>query len=451
MWALPACGIVMVFPEVAPAWATTTALVACAALMIWKAIVVRRHYQIWLLPAVVLMGGLVSSSLSVNPEVSRQKMALLVLGMTTLVLFGFRQAEDTVGFLRGWGVAFLLGMATLALIGPLFLSMDPPLELAGVAIWETRLMEVPEDLHRNTLAGLLAMAVTLNAAFLAAAARYRSSRQELVLLSTLGGVLLLMLLATKSRGAAVAGLLGISVILVVGIGRRFALPVVLGWSALAVAALGSFVIYGLPDGMLSRLELWDRSLQALQVLPFTGGGPGAFSKLIPDLFPLYSYSPDATPPHAHSLPLQAALDLGLPGLIAVTTLAFGVLAAGARKIRSKSGGGNGELRLVLLGYELSLVTVLVQGLVDSPLWLNKPHPLIFFTAGMILCGPPPDPERSRRLHPELAGAARTLVYWVGCSLVAVTIAVSSPLAAVVAALVAGAWIGIREGWRWRLH
>jgi putative inorganic carbon (HCO3(-)) transporter len=66
----------------------------------------------------------------------------------------------------------------------------------------------------------------------------------------------------------------------------------------------------------SRVELWSRAIYGIQDFPLTGMGMNAFRKVLPVLYPLFLISPDWDVAHAHNHLLQAALDLGLPGLVA---------------------------------------------------------------------------------------------------------------------------------------
>jgi putative inorganic carbon (hco3(-)) transporter len=62
----------------------------------------------------------------------------------------------------------------------------------------------------------------------------------------------------------------------------------------------------------------------IQDFPFTGMGMNVFRKVVPVLYPLFLIGPDIDIGHAHNEFLQAALDLGIPGLIAFLALYIGV-------------------------------------------------------------------------------------------------------------------------------
>jgi putative inorganic carbon (HCO3(-)) transporter len=74
------------------------------------------------------------------------------------------------------------------------------------------------------------------------------------------------------------------------------------------------------DGIAGRLEIWSRALYGIRDFPFSGMGMNAFRKVMPVLYPAFSISPTVDVAHTHNQLLQTALDLGLPGLIAYTSI-----------------------------------------------------------------------------------------------------------------------------------
>ncbi len=77
-----------------------------------------------------------------------------------------------------------------------------------------------------------------------------------------------------------------------------------------------------------RLEVWSRAIYGIQDFPLTGMGMNTFRYVVHVLYPIFSFPPDIDIGHAHNEFLQAALDLGLPGLVAFVALylgAFGML------------------------------------------------------------------------------------------------------------------------------
>ena len=82
-----------------------------------------------------------------------------------------------------------------------------------------------------------------------------------------------------------------------------------------------------------RVELWSRALYGIHDFPFTGMGMNVFRKVMPGLYPTYMATPGFDVAHAHNHLLQAALDLGVPGLIAYLALWIGTAALLVRVYR----------------------------------------------------------------------------------------------------------------------
>jgi O-antigen ligase len=77
-------------------------------------------------------------------------------------------------------------------------------------------------------------------------------------------------------------------------------------------------------------------------------GMNTFRKLMPALYPGYPYLPGEEVPHAHNHVLQAALDLGIPGLVAylglwvvAAVLLVAVYRRGADRSHRAAAGGLG--------------------------------------------------------------------------------------------------------------
>jgi O-antigen ligase len=165
------------------------------------------------------------------------------------------------------------------------------------------------------------------------------------------------------------------------------------YTAAAVAGTVLLAIVGLPfldkifgGGALptweSRKEVWDRALYMLQDFPFTGIGAGTFVKVLPVLYPLFLTTDDVF--HSHNLYLQVAVDFGFFGLVSFSGLlaCAGILSLRSyRRFRSK---GDIAGMMLITGYCCGLFAMLLHGLVDSPLWLTKPHAVPFLFMGMLV-------------------------------------------------------------------
>src|SRR5262249_12513263 len=73
---------------------------------------------------------------------------------------------------------------------------------------------------------------------------------------------------------------------------------------------------GMTGNVSGRIELWSRAIDGITDFPLTGMGMNSCRKVMPVLYPAFQVAPDFDIAHAHNHLLQAALDLGIPGLLA---------------------------------------------------------------------------------------------------------------------------------------
>jgi len=152
---------------------------------------------------------------------------------------------------------------------------------------------------------------------------------QLIHLAVTGGNLLL----TQSRGASFG--LGVGLVALLAWhsprSRRW-LGLLLVTAAVVVVVAGARNIWelasqhtgpGLEIQIGGRVELWSTAVHGIEEFPITGMGMNAFRKLMPVLYPVYLNALDYDVAHPHNQLLMAALDLGLPGLIAYLALWLG--------------------------------------------------------------------------------------------------------------------------------
>ena len=137
-----------------------------------------------------------------------------------------------------------------------------------------------------------------------------------------------------------------------------------------------------------RLEVWSRAIYGIQDFPFTGMGMNTFRKVMPALYPLFTISPEVDIGHAHNEFLQAALDLGIPGLIAFIALylgAFWMLFQIWRDRSSQilSATGAFSHRWLALGLGSGLFAHLLYSLTDAIQLGSKYGPLFWMLLGLI--------------------------------------------------------------------
>ncbi len=180
----------------------------------------------------------------------------------------------------------------------------------------------------NELAGVLCWLLPLQLACLITCLRGRRPGR-VALAAALALAMLFsgfLLLATLSRGGILAAVLGLLLVAACHVSARWRLVLTIG----VLVGLAALVAYtgsradqnfvGDAVGMTGRLEIWSRAVLGIADFPLTGMGVNGFRHVVDVLYPLYSVPADIDLGHAHNQLLQAALDLGLPGLVAYVAL-----------------------------------------------------------------------------------------------------------------------------------
>lgn len=201
-------------------------------------------------------------------------------------------------------------------------------------------------------------------------------------LPLVGGTLLL----TQSRGA-IAGV--ILALLVIGIWWNrwvlMSLPVLLVGILWAVRHFGAqqiaefLLVTNTTMTVAGRSELWQRAIYMMQDFPYTGIGLGTFSKVAPILYPFFLIGPDAKVPHAHNLILQAGVNLGIPGLVALIGLLTGFFIIALQTVRVAR---NTSLEPLSVGLFCGFIVYLIHGLVDHVTFSTKPGTVIWAIMGL---------------------------------------------------------------------
>jgi len=107
---------------------------------------------------------------------------------------------------------------------------------------------------------------------------------------------------------------------------------------------------------------------------------------MPLLYPLFTMGPDVDVGHAHNEFLQAALDLGLPGLMAFIALHLGAAAMLWSLWRTVDPAAAPEMaarRYAALGLGCGLLAHLVYGLTDAVALGAKPGLVFWLLLGLI--------------------------------------------------------------------
>ena len=315
---------------------------------------------------------LVSLAVTFDRHNSLGKVAGVVLG--TLVFWAATRWTNSPARLRIATAVFLSAGAGLALVGLLgtnwfgkFGLLAPIVERLPKAIRGVPGAE--EGFQPNAVAGCLVLFIPVQLALLWLA-RQRE-RGGLVMHTALVALTSGTLVLTQSRGAWS----GLAVALLAFLfwyrrwTRMMGIALVAG-AALAAVALGPQRFADLAisqsgpamtQNVSSRVELWSRALDAIQDFPITGMGMNSFRRLMPTMYPTVLATPDLDVAHAHNHLLQAALDLGLPGLV----LYLAIWIAMARLLwRTYRASHNAETRALAGGLAAGLIAHFTFGLAD---------------------------------------------------------------------------------------
>jgi len=164
------------------------------------------------------------------------------------------------------------------------------------------------------------------------------------------------------------------------------------WEAVRVWAMGDNQAADTALSVSSldfRLDIWSRAIYGIQDFPITGLGMNVFRKALPVLYPVFRIGPDVEIAHAHNEFLQAALDLGIPGLIALLGLyigAFWMLAdiwKATRDPLRNTESCSLVTRSLTLGLGGGLFAHFVYGLTDAVALGAKPGLLFWMLLALI--------------------------------------------------------------------
>ncbi len=374
------------------------------ALVAGRPLVTRTPFNLSVLLLLAMV--LVSEWATYDLAQSLPKIAGLVLGVG--ILFAMARAGQTR---RGWwlgvGLVFAvtLGMCALALLGGQWsakLALFAPI----IARLPARLAILPgteNGFSVNELAGALVWTLPLwiNLAVWAWLKRMRWQSGLLLIGAGLVGATLVL---TQSRGGYLGFGFGELVVLLIALPRR-ARRVLIG--ALAVLlVVGAGIAVTQPDWLASivlggngaaatdavaviesangRIEVWSRAIYGIQDFPFTGMGLNTFRRVVTVLYPFFLIAPDVDIAHAHNEFLQAALDLGIPGLIAFLALYVAAFAMLMRIGRNAAQTQDGLWqRAVALGLAGGLLAHIGYGMTDAVTLGAKPGLIFWLMLGLI--------------------------------------------------------------------
>jgi putative inorganic carbon (hco3(-)) transporter len=281
---------------------------------------------------------------------------------------------------------FLLAGAVLAVLG--LLGTEGSDKLSGVRLVTARLPQIirgvpgaEDGFNPNAVSGCLVLFVPLQVvmlvrgrlrellvlAGLAPFGRWLTAAQAALLALTTGTLLLM-----QSRGAwAGVAVAAIAFLLWHSRGTRVVAAIASGGTVVLATAFHSERLVdlaisrsgaGMNDTISGRLELWSRAVYGIQDLPFTGMGMNAFRRIMPVLYPPQIISPETDVAHAHNHLLQAALDLGIPGLVAYCAI---WLVVGSLLVRVYRRSSQPVYRAMAGGLGAGLIAHFMFGMTDA--------------------------------------------------------------------------------------
>lgn len=183
-----------------------------------------------------------------------------------------------------------------------------------------------------------------------------------------------------------------------------------------------------------RMELWKRALTMIGEYPYTGIGMGMYAWVSQYIFSFdeINYSvPGASITHAHQLYLQIPVDIGLPGLLAWSSLLGYLFLLPKNK--------EGKFYLLQYGIKCGLMVMMINGLTDCPLWGTRAAPFSWLLMGGLvsLSG---DGVRKNSLR------WRTILFiWSGIILSSLFLAKIHVLSAVLLTCGGGLLLGMEQG------
>ncbi len=379
---------------------------------------------------------LVSLYATYDIAISLSKIAGVILGLG--VFFAIARSAR---YSRGWWLSFLIlimlgiGIAGLSLLGtqwiakivfltPLISRLPPTL---------TGLPGAEEGLHPNEVAGALLWVVpsliVLVVLYNSPPRRRQLNRERVAI--RVGSVLAALFVVgvfilTQSRSGYIALVISTLSIIALPLLSRTHWPRLVALIVMVLVIIAALVLIlwsstsslyssdpSAPDDQAlsldtleGRVELWSRAIYAIQDYPFTGMGMNTFRHVVHVIYPLFLVAPGFDVGHAHNEFLQAALDLGLPGLIAFIALyigAFGML----RKIWYASPSAF-PTRALTLGLGGGLLAHVIYGLTDAVALGAKPGILFWLLLGLIAAlFRQTQPASSYRTHPTAPDAPNT--------------------------------------------
>ncbi|HOR20030.1 MAG TPA: O-antigen ligase family protein [Brevefilum sp.] len=274
------------------------------------------------------------------------------------------------------------------------------------------------------------------------------------------GLVLAVVFLTQSRGAWLGVAVGLYVLLVWR-DKRFLWAIPIGVLALilflnqtgigGLSELFALLDQGQDASLQSRLDIWARIISLIRGFPVTGVGLDALNPVYQTFFnPFLFNEPPARLYHAHNSLLSVASEMGIPALILYVALlsGFGAMAWRAWK-RARTIN-----RVLIMGLVCGMIAHQVFGLMDAyPLGKNLGITMwIYFAvmtalyvhrSRMVRSHPQPQVQKAAQTASALLqGALISLAAWLILSLLSLAMLRVNVYASLLAAVVAGIFLGV---------
>ena len=323
--------------------------------------------------AILMIMAVVAYAISVDPATSRVTFWGIVVELAIFygMLNGLRN-ERHILRMAGVLLLFIIGVALASLVAtnwdavrlvdlPMIYDRLPRL-IRGVSGSGGR--GAGDLVNPRKVGATLSMVLPIPVALLIFG-RHRGLRYLSAGALLVGGVVLLL-------SQSLQGLLGLGMallLLAVWRSRWFLLVIPVGLLALAVGitaygperlALALLSLHHpLGIAVALRLDMWSRAAAMIRDLPYTGIGLSTFPTIQTHFYTGFTLGPE---PHAHNLFIQTALDLGLPGLVALIWLLVAFYATTVRAYRATT---SQDLRALLAGLAAGALANVGHGLPDT--------------------------------------------------------------------------------------
>ncbi|PKO15145.1 MAG: hypothetical protein CVU39_12355 [Chloroflexi bacterium HGW-Chloroflexi-10] len=352
------------------------------------------------LPIQLLMGmALVSTQFSYDVRVSLPKLCGLLFGL--LVFWGVHWFTTGLRTYRLTLLGFLLLGSGMSLVSLFF--TDWPTVKFGFLNPITALIPssalLGQLINPNEVAGTLLWVIPLSAmllissfSFVSARAVWRAATKLFLLLVLV--LLMVTFVLVQSRAAylimfaTLAGVIGLWFFS--SVRRRVAWitagGLVVLTAALVIVFAGELRSY-IPDenSLALRPKIWSSAVYMIKDAPLTGMGMNTYRNMVHYVNPITSVSGQKDFGHAHNEFLQAALDLGLPGAVALVALylvAFTLLARlFAYSLKNKIQAL--PVKALVLGLGGGLLAHGLWGMVDAIALGAKPGFIFWMLLGLI--------------------------------------------------------------------